>query len=122
MTKLKEEADFWVACLVFLQKMKTREQLSQEGASQISYFSMLRNTMQLQTERHELIQEVASSSSMLSESANRGGSRGRERGKTGAKEKQHARSKSNSHKFSNINARAFNSVFLESKIMPALKI
>jgi hypothetical protein len=121
MTKLKEEADFWVACLVFLQKMKTREQLSLEGASQISYFNTLRNTMQLQTERHELIQEVASSS-MLTESANRGGSRGRDRGKSGTKEKQHARSKSNSHKFSNINARAFNSVFLESKIMPALKI
>ena len=45
MTKLKEEADFWVACQVFLQKMKTREQLSLEGASQISYFSTLRNTM-----------------------------------------------------------------------------
>jgi hypothetical protein len=75
--------------------------------------------MQLQTERHELIQEVASSS-LITEATTRD-SRGRDRGKSGAKEKHHARSKSNSHKFSNINARAFNSVFLESKIVACTK-
>ena len=45
MTKLQEEADFWVACLVFLQKMKTREQLAQQNVNQISYFNTLKNTM-----------------------------------------------------------------------------
>ena len=77
--------------------------------------------MQLQTERDDLIYEVASSS-LLSESTTttNGGSRGRERGRSVAKDKQNARSKSNSHKFSNINARAFNSVILESNILCAL--
>lgn len=73
--------------------------------------------MKLQTERQELIQEVASSSSFeeIKQHEHRG--RAKTMDKKTTKKKASSRSKSNSHKFSNINARAFNCVVSDSKTL-----
>ena len=51
MTKMKEEADLWVACLKLLSEVKKREQESLMGnggtLGSDSYFHTLKNTIQL---------------------------------------------------------------------------
>ena len=99
-TKIKEEAEMWVACLAFLAKQKLREQTNLQETNGSSYFHTLKNTM--------MLQNTATNSQPPEE--------------TKDKKKKSSRSKSsagqvNQHKFSNLTAKAFISVLNEDPSM-----
>lgn len=91
-TKLKEEAELWVASLKTLAERKSREQETATTTRSTSYFHTLQNTLSINQPAEE----------------------NRDSGEL--EKKKRDKSKGKSHKFINIDAKAYISVIQESNI------